>query len=101
MNILQNLDPTLLPYIGVACGLLCAVIMVLGFVLQVVGGFFDIFIGFFEVFLNILQGGPVAWCGCLMVVCGCIACSGVVFFMLNASSSCAAYPTNFCRWFGL
>lgn len=95
------IEPGLLPYIGIGCALLCAAMVVIGFVLQAVGGFLDVFFGIFEVFLEILQGGPIAWCGCLIVIFGCIGCSGFVFFMLNASTSCIEYPTNFCRWFGL
>jgi len=100
MEFLQNIDPTLLPYLGVCVALLCVVILVVGFILQVVGGFLDIFIGFFEVFLEILQGGPIAWCGCLALLLGCCGCSGLVFLALNASASCVEFPTNFCRWFG-
>jgi len=101
MDFLSGIDPSLLPYIGVCCALLCAGIFVIGFILQVVGGFLDIFFGFFEVFFEILQGGPIAWCGCLVLIFGCIGCAGFVFFMLNASVSCVEYPTNFCRWLGL
>lgn len=98
---MPNIDPSLVPYIGVCCALLCVGIVVLGFILQVVGGFLDIFFGFFEVFLEILQGGPIAWCGCLILIFGCIGCSGFVFFIFNASTSCVEYRTNFCTLFGL
>ncbi len=97
MELLQNLDPVLL---GLCMALLCVVIVVVGFVLQVVGNFFEIFFGFFEVFLGILQGGPIAWCGCFVLVFGCFGCTGLVFLSLNASASCAQYYTHFCQWFG-
>ena len=97
MELLQNLDPVLL---GLCMALLCVVILVVGFVLQIVSGLFEIFFGFFEVFLGILQGGPVAWCGCLVLIFGCFGCAGVVFLALDASSSCAVNHTNFCQWFG-
>ena len=100
MDLLRNIDPSLVPYLVVACGLLCGIIFIVGFIMQVVGGFFDVILGFFEVFLEILQGGPIAWCGCLFLVLGCIGCSGFVFLLLNARSSCEVYPTNFCVWFG-
>jgi len=31
---------------------------------------------------------------------GLLACAGLALLLVNAPGSCAAYPTNFCRWFG-
>ena len=70
MDFLQNFDPSLLPYIGVGCALLCLVLIVIGFVLQAVSGFFDVIVGLIEIVVEILQGGPVAWCGCVLLVLG-------------------------------
>ncbi len=100
MELLQNIDPSLLPYIGVACALLCLILIVIGFVLQAVSGFFDVIVGLMEIVVEILQGGPVAWCGCVLLVAGLLGCSGLVFLYLNAPASCAEHATNFCRWFG-
>lgn len=100
MEFLQNIDPHLLPYIGIACALLCLVLMVIGFVLHAVSGIFDVILGFAEIVVEILQGGPIAWCGCVLLVVGLLACAGLVFLYLNAPASCAEYASNFCRWFG-
>ncbi len=100
MELFQNIDPSLLPYIGIGCALLCVVLIVIGFVLQAISGFFDVIVGFVEIALEILQGGPVAWCGCLLLVAGLLAASGLVILYLNAPASCAEQATNFCRWFG-
>ena len=100
MELLQNIDPALMPYIVVGCALLCVVIVVLGFILQAVGSFFDAFFGFFQAVIDILEGGPTAWCGCLFLLFGCIACAAVVFLLLTAPGNCAVYPTRFCEWFG-
>lgn len=98
MALFSNFDPVL---VGIICTLLCVVLFVIGFVLQAVGDVLGVFFGLFEVLVNVVQGGPVAWCGCLVTVLGCIGFVGFVLLMINAPSSCAEYPTNFCRWFGL
>ena len=100
MEILQNIDPGLLPYIAVGCALLCVVILVIGFLLQAVGSIFEVIFGFAEVVIDLLQGGPIAWLGCLLLILGGLGVAGAVFLLLNAPTSCAANPTNFCRWFG-
>lgn len=100
MNFLNNLDPNLVPYIGVCCALLCVVIFVVGFAMQVLGGFFDIFTQGLGLIFDILGGGPIAWCGCLLGIFGLIACAGFVMIILNAGSSCAVDYTNFCQWLG-
>ena len=101
MDLLQNIDPAHLPYIAVGCALLCLVALVIGFLLQAVSGIFDVIFGLFEIVIDILQGGPVAWCGCIFLLVGMAAAAGGVLLLLNAPEACADYPTNFCRWFGL
>lgn len=100
MDFLQNIDPAHLPYIAVGCALLCIVVFVIGFLLQAVSSVIGVLFGLFEVLLDLLQGGPVAWCGCLLLLSGALAFAGAVFLLLNAPESCAAHPTRFCQWFG-
>lgn len=100
MEFLQNIDPSHLPYIAVGCALLCVAAVVIGFLLQAVSGIFDVILGLIEVAAEIMQGGPVAWCGCILLIAGLIACAGFTFLFLNAPDSCAANPTRFCQWFG-
>ena len=57
MDLLQNLDPSLLPYIAVGCALLCVAAVIIGFVLQAVSGFFDVLVGLIEIVVEVLQGG--------------------------------------------
>ena len=47
--LLQNIDPTHLPLIAVGCALLCAVVVVIGFLLQAVSSIFDVIAGLVEV----------------------------------------------------
>lgn len=100
MEILQNIDPSHLPYIAIGCALLCLVALVIGLLIQAVSGIFDVIFGLFEIVIDLLQGGPVAWCGCLFLLAGLAAASAGVFLLLNAPDACAEQPTNFCRWFG-
>ena len=100
MEWLQSIDPSLLPYLAAGCALLCVAIVVVGFVMQAVGSFFDVFFGFAEVIIDILEGGPMAWCGCALLLFGCIACAVIVILFLTAPNNCAVYPTRFCDWFG-
>lgn len=100
MEILQSIDPVLLPFIAVGCALLCVVVIVIVFLLQAVSSIFEVVFGFAEVVIELLQGGPIAWCGCLLLIVGGLGIAGGVFLLLNAPSSCAAHPTYFCRWFG-
>lgn len=100
MELLQNIDPSLLPYIGLGCALLCVVMIVIGFILQAISGFFDVLVGLAQIVIEILQGGPVAWCGCLLLAAGLLAFAGILLLYANAPASCAEHATNFCRWFG-
>lgn len=100
MDLLQNIDPAHVPFIAVGCALLCVAIVVIGFLLQAISSIVDVIAGLIEVALEIAQGGPVAWCGCTLLIIGLIACAGFTFLYLNAPESCAAQPTRFCQWFG-
>lgn len=100
MDVLQNIDPTHLPLIAVGCALLCAVVVVIGFLLQALSSIFDVITSLVEVAVEVAQGGPVAWCGCTLLLIGLFACAGFAFLYLNAPESCAANPTRFCQWFG-
>ncbi len=100
MDLLQNIDPAHLPIIAAGCALLCVLLVVIGFVLQAISGIFEALFGLFEVVVDLLQGGPVAWCGCFLLIAFLLAGAGAVFLALNAPESCAANPTRFCQWFG-
>ena len=100
MDWLQNIDPSQLPLLAAGCALLCVVVFIIAFVLQAVSGVFEVVFGLFQVFIDMLQGGPVAWCGCLFVFVALLSVAGAVLLFLNAPESCAAQPTRFCQWFG-
>ena len=97
---LQQIDPAHLPYIAVGCALLCVVIFVIGFILQAISGIFEVVIGLFEVLVDLLKGGPVAWCGCVLLLAALLGAAGAVALLLNAPETCAENPTRFCQWLG-
>lgn len=100
MEFLQTIDPAHLPIIAAGCALLCVVLVIVGFLLQAISGIFEAVIGLFEVVVDLLQGGPVAWCGCLLLLVFLLGGAGAVVLFLSAPDSCAANPTRFCQWFG-
>lgn len=102
MEWLQTIDLSQLPLpiIAVGCALLCGALMAVAFVLQAVSGVFDVILGLVEVASEIARGGPVAWCGCALLIGVLLAGAGFAFLLLHAPESCAANPTRFCQWFG-
>lgn len=100
MDLLQNIDHSQLPLVAVGCALLCVAVVVVGFLLQAISGVFEVITGLIEIVVEIMQGGPVAWCGCALLIIGLIACAGFAFLYLQAPETCAAHPTHFCQWFG-
>jgi hypothetical protein len=91
----QSLDLGTLLLISVGCVLLCVVGLLLMFGLQILGTGLSTIMGIFELFNGIISGGPVAWCGCLVVLFLCIGVIGTIFLY----TSCQANPAamNFCQ----
>lgn len=87
--------------LALCCGLSCVVIVVLGVGLQVFGVVFQGALGIFELGLEVFAGGPVAWCGCLVVIIGVIACGAIAIAFLNVMGTCGTPDqVNLCRLFG-
>lgn len=100
MDIFQNLgiEPSFLVLcIGGFC--IIAVIIFLGF--QFIGGALGAVLGLIELFFNILAGGPIAWCGCLVFLVICGICAFIIVNVLTILPQCGtAEAVNFCRLFG-
>jgi hypothetical protein len=107
LEVIQNaiqslsLDGGTATFAAVACACLCGILFVLGFILQFIGGALEIVLNVFGLFFDILSGGPVAWCGCLVAMCGLCGCG---FFLLSSFSLFSTCGTpeqiNLCRLFG-
>lgn len=97
MDFLQNIDIGTLLLLGAGLALLCVVGLVLFFGLQIIGSVFGVIFGFVQLFTGIITGGPVAWCGCLVLILACILCVGTVLLY----STCSGNPSamNFCSLF--
>lgn len=98
--ILRAIDPNI---VLVLCGLLCCGGLFVGIVLPILGIFGDV-IGLvghiFGAFFDILSGGPLAWCGCFLVLFGCFICFGLVVTIISILSTCGTPDAvNFCRLF--
>jgi len=101
LDLLQNIDPAHLPLIAVGCALLCAVVVVIGFLLQALSSIFDVIAGLVEVAVEIAQGGPVAWCGCLALVVLLVGGGGVAVMLIQGLAACGTPEAiNFCALIG-
>jgi hypothetical protein len=98
MDILQNINPAAV-VLGVAG--LCLLGVILFFALQILGTTAGIFAGFMHLLMQVVNGGPLAWCGCLFAVGGCMICFLVVIVTSSMLSTCGtANAVNFCAIFG-
>jgi hypothetical protein len=71
------------------------------FSLQIFTTIIGAFSGIFGVLGTVLNGGPLAWCGCILlfVVCGAVAFVGI--WLVSILSSCGtANAVNICQLFG-
>jgi hypothetical protein len=98
---LQNLDGATLFIIAVGLALLCGVGVVLLIATQVLGNVVGLFTSILGVFFNIAEGGPASWCGCLVLIGGCIVCGGLALVLAQTLSTCGTpNAVNFCGLFG-
>ncbi len=97
MAFLQNVEPGTLLLLSVGCVVLCVVGLLLFFGLQILGTTLHTVVGLFELLGGIVNGGPIAWCGCLAVI---FVCAGIVGGAL-LFANCKANPAsmNFCLFF--
>jgi hypothetical protein len=100
MEFIQQNQNTLILVAG-CCVALLVFGGIIGFVLQIFGFGFSIIANFIEFFFNILSGGPVAWCGCLVGLFACAGCGVLTLMVGSALQQCGtAQAVNLCRLFG-
>jgi hypothetical protein len=101
VDFLQNIDGGTVLIIAVGLALLCGVGVVLLLATQVLGNVLELFTSVFGVFLNIAEGGPVSWCGCLVLMGACIGCGGFALVLAQTLSMCGTpNAVNLCGLFG-
>lgn len=94
-----ELDNTLLIALGCVC--LCGVGIVLMTGFQFISGFLDMFTSIFDVFFDVLSGGPVSWCGCLLAILLCAGLAGGALLLAQGLATCGTPDAiNLCSLFG-
>lgn len=94
MVIPQNIDLGGLLVIAVALVCLCLVGLLLMFGLQFLGSIFGVVFGLVDIVGSLIGGGPVSWCGCLVLVFVCVLCAGGALLITNCNANPGAM--NFC-----
>lgn len=92
LDLLQNPDPVIL---ALGFGILCAITVILLILINAITGFLDIFGGLFDALTSIIGGGPVGWCGCLVILALFLGGGALVYFLANTCGNGA--DINFCR----
>lgn len=101
MDLLQNIDAGGALLLAVGCVLLCVVLFVILSALQFIGGFLEIFGSILGGLFDVISGGPVSWCGCLVLIAAIVVCGGGVLLIAQSLASCGtAQAVNFCQFFG-
>ncbi len=94
---LPNVDFGNLLIIAVIGFGLCIVGLLLFLGLQIIGTTVSTFAGILQLLGSIVNGGPIAWCGCLLILFICIGVVGVALLVTNCNAN--PYSMNFCQFF--
>ncbi len=101
MDLLQNIGADNAFLLALCCAVLCGVGVLLLLGLQIIGGVFDIASSFLGLFFDVLSGGPLAWCGCLLLVAGIVVCGGLILLLAQTLATCGTpQAVNLCLLFG-
>jgi len=101
MELLQGLDLGAGFTVVVASALCCVVGIAVMFFMQFISGIFGFVLGFLEIGLEIFAGGPIAWCGCFVVLGICGGCGALIFSIISVIPSCGTpNAVNLCRLIG-
>jgi hypothetical protein len=88
---LPNIDLGTLLFLSIGAVFLCVIGLLLFFGIQVLGTSLNAVLGLFG---TLVTGGPVVWCGCLVLLGICVVLAGGVIVI----TTCTANPSsmNFC-----
>ncbi|MCL4248851.1 MAG: hypothetical protein KJ065_11960 [Anaerolineae bacterium] len=101
MDLSQLINSSNISGILVVCGVMCVVGVVLFIALNFLGTIFGLLGGFLELGIDLITGGPVTWCGCLVVLAVLFICGATVLLLGSAFSSCGTpNATNLCTLLG-
>lgn len=100
MDIGMLFDPNNITILFICVGL-CVTGLILLFILQFVGGIFAGVMSMFEIVFQVIAGGPIAWCGCLIGILACCGIFGVLVAGASILQDCGTpNAVNFCRLLG-
>lgn len=98
MDFLQNLN---VGTFALALGGLCVLGVILFVVVNVVGSAFGVVFNVVDVFFDLLTGGPLSMCGCVLGLIACGGCACIAAFAASVLSTCGTpQAMNFCLLFG-
>jgi hypothetical protein len=98
---MENVDAGTILLVVVGCGVLCVIGVGLLFSLQILTSIVGAFANVAEVLGAVLSGGPLAWCGCILlfVICGAVILLSI--WLVSILSTCGtADAVNLCRLLG-
>ena len=101
MNILRQIDlGTVVSLIG--CALSCLTFAgILGTILHFLGTGLSIITAILNLGFGVISGGPVVWCGCLLVMMVCGGCAFMTLALSTILPNCGTVQAvNLCRLFG-
>lgn len=95
-------DPQLLPINSNLLILACVAGLIFIFVLPALSSLLAVFGAVLEFVIDVIAGGPVAWCACLVVLILLGGCCGAAGLFGYAFSTCGTpEAVQLCSWFGL
>jgi hypothetical protein len=101
MNVNEILNSANIPLILLVCGGLCVGGVILAFVLNLLGTIFGALGSVLAFGTDIITGGPVTWCGCLVVIVLLLLCGGGLLLLASVLSTCGTPDAvNLCSLFG-
>lgn len=87
----QNIDIGTLLFLSIGAVFLCVIGLLIFFGLQILGTTAN---AFFGLFATLVTGGPLVWCGCLVLMFICVFIAGGAILLATCSSNPSAM--NFC-----
>jgi len=82
--------------------LVCVVGLGLAFILPLASAILTVLGGLLDFVMDLLTGGPMTWCGCLLVLVAIGGCCGLAALISYVLSTCGTpQAVRFCVWFGL
>lgn len=101
MDLTQIANSINWPVVLLVCGGLCVVGVILLFALNIIGTLFGAAGTLLSLGTDVVTGGPVTWCGCLVLLALLVICGGALLLIGSALATCGMpNAVNLCALFG-